>query len=53
MAQDCEQGYSIIGLIATMYKGKDLIGRPIVTHDTGEEVGTVVDLISIEQNIGY
>jgi uncharacterized protein YrrD len=28
-----------------MYKGKDLIGRPIVTHDTGEAVGTVVDLI--------
>lgn len=28
-----------------MYKGKDLIGRPIVIHDTGEKVGTVVDLI--------
>jgi uncharacterized protein YrrD len=28
-----------------MYKGKDLIGRPIVTRNTGEAVGTVVDLI--------
>ncbi len=28
-----------------MYKGKDLISRPIVTHDTGEALRTVVDLI--------
>jgi uncharacterized protein YrrD len=28
-----------------MYKGKDIIGKPIIVADTGEEIATVMDLI--------
>ncbi len=28
-----------------MIKGKDIIGRPIIAHDSGEKIETVIDLI--------